>query len=660
MTDHGDQDMSWVESGYISHPATVNPFPIDGEDFNTHDQSLYDSSAVYEGDDTIRDEPTSLECISVDIREQQYSVTSSTSTIAILLGGINDCIQPVRTALTSVKGLFNHCKIDHRHLRVDEKRDFHSQGMEGTVLKTMYRGHQVAVKRLLQQKMFNPGLIEKLIRLKPENIVTFKGYTVDPHQYVMEFLPHGTLSSYISRGGEISPQLLIRWSRNIVNGLEHIHDLNLIHCDLKSANLMFDSKGEEIKIIDLESSATIPEGLDQVSMNRARGTTPYMSPEMIKQLPCTTMVDIWGFGIVLWEMVTLTPPYKGKEEQYVFYGIGMNKISLPIPDDIPDGIKLLLQMCWKQAPEARPCAFYIKKHLEELEKELQLTSNESYRQSQMSWRQDCDYVEYEFDIDEIKQWSRDLECYRQLQMRYAALMTSYNNLYQEFKTMRKGQEPTTSRFRKRSSRKKKKSPSKASLLFSNQNSVPLCRTVSAPIISNKNTLDRLTDRICQTPKANTLGAEYKVQNLPMDRFPGTSDRMCSPFSRYQEYVSPIESDSSHSSRGSVAAHADVESGGETSEIDRIALPVQRHFAKYSTQMLVTKEENDSAFDLSLSSQPELQCPEMESPDISNEHVTDRVTDPMVVNGMTDQVIEINMTSDDEFGDENLENYGITC
>ena len=54
MTDHGDQDMSWVESGYISHPATVNPFPIDGEDFNTHDQSLYDSSAVYEGDDTIR------------------------------------------------------------------------------------------------------------------------------------------------------------------------------------------------------------------------------------------------------------------------------------------------------------------------------------------------------------------------------------------------------------------------------------------------------------------------------------------------------------------------------------------------------------------------------------------------------------------------------
>ena len=72
----------------------------------------------------------------------------------------------------------------------------------------------------------------------------------------------------------------------------------------------------------------------------------------------------------------------------------------------------------KQAPEARPCAFYIKKHLEELEKELQLTSNESYRQSQMSWRQDCDYVEYEFDIDEIKQWSRDLECYRQLQMRY--------------------------------------------------------------------------------------------------------------------------------------------------------------------------------------------------------------------------------------------------
>ena len=71
----------------------------------------------------------------------------------------------------------------------------------------------------------------------------------------------------------------------------------------------------------------------------------------------------------------------------------------------------------KQAPEARPAALYIKKHLEVLENELRLTSNETYRQSQMSWRQDCEYDEYEFDMEEIKQWCKDLECYRLLQMR---------------------------------------------------------------------------------------------------------------------------------------------------------------------------------------------------------------------------------------------------
>ena len=69
----------------------------------------------------------------------------------------------------------------------------------------------------------------------------------------------------------------------------------------------------------------------------------------------------------------------------------------------------------KQAPEARPAAFYIKKHLVELEKELEATSSETYRQSQMSWRQDCSYVE--FDMEEIRQWKQDLEAYHLLQTR---------------------------------------------------------------------------------------------------------------------------------------------------------------------------------------------------------------------------------------------------
>ena len=82
-------------------------------------------------------------------------------------------------------------------------------------------------------------------------------------------------------------------------------------------------------------------------------------------------------------------------------------------------ISAKLELCFrKQAPEARPGALYIKKHLEVLEGDLKLTSNESYRQSQMSWRQDCEYDEYEFDMEEIKQWCKDLECYRLLQMRY--------------------------------------------------------------------------------------------------------------------------------------------------------------------------------------------------------------------------------------------------
>ena len=105
-----------------------------------------------------------------------------------------------------------------------------------------------------------------------------------------------------------------------------------------------------------------------------------------------------------------------------------------------------------------------------------------------------------------------------LTFRYNALMTSYNNLYQEFKKLKKGQEPTLTRTRKKSSKKKKKTPSKTSLLFSNQNHVTLTRTVSAPLITEKNTLHRITDgmRMCQTPKASTLGAAPEDLPLTMD------------------------------------------------------------------------------------------------------------------------------------------------
>ena len=71
-------------------------------------------------------------------------------------------------------------------------------------------------------------------------------------------------------------------------------------------------------------------------------------------------------------------------------------------------------------------------------------------------------------------------------------MTSYNNLYQEFKKLKKGQEPTLTRTRKKSSKKKKKTTSKTSLLFSNQNHVTLTRTVSAPLITDNNTLHRVS------------------------------------------------------------------------------------------------------------------------------------------------------------------------
>ena len=69
-----------------------------------------------------QNEPTSCDDINVELREQPYSVSSSTSTMALLFGGFTDCMQPVRTVYTSMKG----CEyLVYKILVVESIRDYY-------------------------------------------------------------------------------------------------------------------------------------------------------------------------------------------------------------------------------------------------------------------------------------------------------------------------------------------------------------------------------------------------------------------------------------------------------------------------------------------------------------------------------------------------------
>ena len=110
-----------------------------------------------------------------------------------------------------------------------------------------------------------------------------------------------TLSARLRRG-PIPLETALRWSREILSGLEAAHAAGIVHRDIKSSNLMVDSDGH-ITILDFGlAQRGGDERLTQVGW--AVGTPAYMAPEQARGVAVDERADLWAFGMVLFEMLT--------------------------------------------------------------------------------------------------------------------------------------------------------------------------------------------------------------------------------------------------------------------------------------------------------------------------------------------------------------------
>ena len=106
-------------------------------------------------------------------------------------------------------------------------------------------------------------------------------------------------------------ELLKRISKQILNGLKHLSEINIIHCDLKPENILFTDKTlREVKIIDFGSACTeYKNGFTYVQSRF------YRSPEIMLGIPYTHAVDMWSFGCLIIEMVTGRPLFMAADER---------------------------------------------------------------------------------------------------------------------------------------------------------------------------------------------------------------------------------------------------------------------------------------------------------------------------------------------------------
>lgn len=185
---------------------------------------------------------------------------------------------------------------------------------------------------------------------------------------ITDYLSGGSLRAFLHKlGHESLPlQKLISIALNIAQGMEYIHSQGVIHRDLKPENILFD-QDFCVKIADFGIAC---EEAYSDPLSEDPGTYRWMAPEMIKHKHYGRKVDVYSFGLVLWEMVTGRIPYEDMTPVQAAFAVVDKNLRPAFPTDCPAALRALIEQCWASHPEKRPEFWQIVKILEQFESTL--------------------------------------------------------------------------------------------------------------------------------------------------------------------------------------------------------------------------------------------------------------------------------------------------
>ncbi len=173
---------------------------------------------------------------------------------------------------------------------------------------------------------------------------------------VMEFLRGRTLRGAIQEN--LLPDLSskLRVAIQVARALGHVHQHQITHRDVKPENVNLDNSGHA-KLMDFGIAKTADLSLTQPGY--VLGTPYYMAPEQIMGKPVTASVDIYAFGIMLYEMLLSTRPYSGDSIETIFYKIMHEPLDLsPLAlAGVPPGMVAIVARCTKKDPAERYADF---------------------------------------------------------------------------------------------------------------------------------------------------------------------------------------------------------------------------------------------------------------------------------------------------------------
>ncbi|CAJ1948414.1 unnamed protein product [Sphenostylis stenocarpa] len=227
-------------------------------------------------------------------------------------------------------------------------------------IKVLHRGSTLEERVALENRFARE--VNMMSRVHHENLVKFIGACKDPLMVIVtEMLPGLSLRRYLItiRPKQLELYVAIKFALDIARAMDWLHANGIIHRDLKPDNLLLTENQKSIKLADfgLAREESVTE-----MMTAETGTYRWMAPELYSTVTLrqgekkhyNNKVDVYSFGIVLWELLTNRMPFEGMSNLQAAYAAAFKQERPNLPEDISPDLAFIIQSCWVEDPNMRP------------------------------------------------------------------------------------------------------------------------------------------------------------------------------------------------------------------------------------------------------------------------------------------------------------------